>query len=123
MPDLLSRRERQIMDHVYRLGRASVGEVRDAMVDAPSYSAVRALMGTLVDKGQLTYRQQGRRYVYEPTVPAEQASVSALRRVVTNFFGGSAAQAALALVSESELDPGELEALEAAIAEARGEGR
>lgn len=124
MSDPLSRRERQIMDLVYRLARgASVSELHKALPDAPSYSAVRALMGTLVDKGHLETVRDGRRYLYSPTVPAEQASASALDRVVTNFFGGSKVQAALALVGDTELDPAELEALEKAIAQAREEGR
>jgi predicted transcriptional regulator len=111
------------MDLVYRLGRVSVNDVRDAMADAPSYSAVRALMGTLVEKGHLAHERDGRRYLYRPTVPAETASASALHRVVTNFFGGSAVEAALALVSEAELAPEELRALEDAIAKAREDGR
>ena len=111
------------MDLVYRLGRASVSEVHQALSDAPSYSAVRALMGTLVDKGHLAHERDGRRYLYTPTVPAEEARVSALHRVITTFFGGSPVQAALALVSDAELDPDELAALEAAIAQARSEGR
>ncbi|MFT5583475.1 MAG: BlaI family penicillinase repressor [Cognaticolwellia sp.] len=124
MSDPLSRRERQIMDLVYRLARgASVSEIHQALADAPSYSAVRALMGTLVDKGHLVTARDGRRYLYSPTVPAEQASASALDRVVTNFFGGSKLQAALALVEDTALDPQELEALELAIAQAREEGR
>ena len=123
MNDPLSRRERQIMDIVYRLARVSVSQVHETMNDAPSYSAVRALMGTLVDKGHLAHERDGRRYVYTPTVPQEQASASALHRVVTNFFGGSAVQAALALVSDKTLEPSELQALEAAIAQAREEGR
>ena len=123
MNDPLSRRERQVMDPVYRLERASVGDVHEAMVDAPSYSAVRALMGTLVEKGHLDQQRDGRRYLYSPSVPVEKASASALERVVRTFFGGSAADAALALVSEGGLDKGELEALEAAIARAREAGR
>ena len=123
MKDSLSRRERQIMDIVYRFGRVSVSQVHETMEDAPSYSAVRAAMGTLVEKGHLTHRADGRRYLYTPTVPRAQASASALQRVVQNFFGGSAARAALALVSETELEPEELAALEAAIADAREEGR
>lgn len=112
------------MDLVYRLGRgASVGEIHQAMPDAPSYSTVRALMGTLVEKGHLSTVRDGRRYLYSPTVPAEQASVSALERVVRNFFGGSRVKAALALVGEETLDPQELAALEQAIAKAREEGR
>jgi BlaI family transcriptional regulator, penicillinase repressor len=121
MNDPLSRRERQIMDLVYRLGRVSVSEVHQGLPDAPSYSAVRALMGTLTEKGHLVYERDGRRYVYRPAVPAEEASTSALRRVIATFFKGSPLQAALALVSEATLDGEELEALEAAIARAREE--
>ena len=124
MSDPLSRRERQIMDLVYRLGRgASVTEIHEALPDPPTYSAVRALMGTLVDKGHLLTARDGRRYLYSPTVPVAQASVSALERVVTNFFGGSKVEAALALVGDTEMDPDELAALERAIAAAREEGR
>jgi BlaI family transcriptional regulator, penicillinase repressor len=124
MSDPLSRRERQIMDLVYRLGRgASVAEIHESLPDPPSYSAVRALMGTLVEKGHLATARDGRRYLYSPTVPVSQASASALERVVRNFFGGSKVEAALALVGDAELDPTELVALERAIAAARQEGR
>lgn len=123
MDDPLSRRERQIMDLVYRLGRASVADVHQGLADAPTYSAVRALMGTLVDKGHLRTEADGRRYLYVPVVPAERAAASALERVVATFFSGSPADAALALVSDGGLTAGELEALEAAIARARDEGR
>ena len=123
MNDPLSRRERQLMDVVYRLGRASVSDIHAVLPDAPSYSAVRALLGTLVDKGHLTHDREGQRYVYEPTVPAEEASVSALQRVVATFFGGSAADAAVALVADAALAPAELAALEPAIAQARTAGR
>ena len=122
--DPLSRRERQIMDIVYRLQRASVGQVRDAMEDAPSYSAVRALIGTLEDKGWLDHEQDGRSYIYFPTVPAEQASQSALKRVVAAFFGGSSVKAAMALLDlEDGVDSDELAALRARIAAAEKEGR
>ena len=123
MNDPLSRRERQIMDLVYRLGAASVTDVMDGLPDPPSYSAVRALMGTLTEKGHLLYARDGRRYVYRPAVDAGEASTSALRRVVTTFFAGSPLQAALALVSDAQLSAAELEALEAAIAKAREDGR
>jgi predicted transcriptional regulator len=123
MKDALSRRERQIMDVVYRRGQASVADVHAELPDAPSYSAVRALMSTLLEKGHLTHHQDGKRYVYEPTVSSNAASVSALRRVVTTFFDGSPARAALALVADGTLDAAELEALQAAIAAARAEGR
>ncbi len=111
------------MDLVYRLERVSVSDVHEALPDAPSYSAVRALMGTLVDKGHLTHERDGRRYIYAPTVPVDEASQSALKRVVRTFFGGSTAEAALALVSDGELDADELEALQQAIAKARTDGR
>ena len=111
------------MDLIYRLGRASVSEVHEGLPDAPSYSAVRALMGTLVEKGHLSHRQVGRRYVYAPSVPAEDASASALQRLVHTFFGGSPARAALARVEDPALTPDELAALAAAIARARADGR
>ena len=123
MTDPLSRRERQIMDVVYSLREASVGDVHERLPDAPSYSAVRALMNTLTEKGHLAWRLDGRRYLYAATVPAEEARVSALRRMVSTFFDGSPAQAALALMSEAALTPEELRALEGAIARARQEGR
>jgi predicted transcriptional regulator len=123
MNDPLSRRERQIMDVVYRLGRASVSDVHGALPDAPSYSAVRALMAVLTEKGHLLHEPDGRRYLYRPTVPARDARTSALERVVSTFFDGSPLQAALALVSSANLGDDELKALEAAVARAREEGR
>jgi BlaI family penicillinase repressor len=123
MNDPLSRRERQIMDLVYRLGRAAVSDVHEGLPDAPSYSAVRALMGTLADKGHLVVEPDGRRYVYRPAVPAEEARSSALQRVVATFFEGSRLHAALALVSGAALSASELAELEAAIAKAREEER
>lgn len=112
------------MDIVYRLQRASVAQVREAMEDAPSYSAVRALIGTLEDKGWLDHQQDGRSYIYFPTVPVEQASQSALKRVVTAFFGGSSVKAAMALLDlEDGVDSDELAALRARIAAAEKEGR
>lgn len=123
MNDPLSRRERQIMDLVYQRGAATVSEVHEGLPDAPTYSAVRALLGTLVDKGHLVHSRDGRRYVYRPTKPAGEASTSALQRVVATFFGGSPLQAALALVADAELTPDARRELEAAIARAQQEGR
>ena len=85
----LSRRERQIMDVVYRRGRATAAEVRDNLPDPPSYSAVRALLRLLEEKGHLGHEQDGRPYVYRPTVPASRARRSALRRVLQTFFDDS----------------------------------
>lgn len=127
-PDLrpqLSRRERQIMDAIYRLGSATAQEVRENIPDAPSYSAVRALLRVLEDKGHVLHRQEGPRYVYLPTVPRETARATALEQVVRTFFDGSAesAMAALLDLSIGELSDEELERLQAVIDRARTEGR
>ena len=120
----LSRRERQIMDVIFRLGRASVAEVREEIPDAPSYSAVRALMGVLEEKGELTHVREGPRYVYSPTTPRDEARTSALRRVLTTFFDGSPTEAMAALVDMADdASEEELQRLERLIREARREGR
>jgi len=118
-----SKRERQIMDIVYRLSEASVAQIRDEMADPPSYSAVRGLVSTLERKGHLTHDAEGPRYIYRPTVPRTQASRSALKRVVSAFFQGSPGQAAVALLDMEALDEHELAELEAAIERAREAGR
>ena len=94
----LGRRERQIVDAVYRLGRASVAEVRAALDDPPSYSAVRGMLNLLEEKGHLRHVADGLRYVYLPVVEPERASKSAMAHVVQTFFRGSAADAASALL-------------------------
>ncbi|HLT45864.1 MAG TPA: BlaI/MecI/CopY family transcriptional regulator [Rubricoccaceae bacterium] len=121
----LSRRERQIMDIVYRLERATAAEVMERLPDPPSYSAVRAMLRILEEKGHLKHGQDGPRYVYEPTVAPEQASRSALRHVLRTFFDGSAVQAMAALLDETgeELSESELDRLAALIDEAKREGR
>jgi predicted transcriptional regulator len=121
----LSRRERQIMDVIYRLGEASVADVQAEMVDAPSYSTVRALLRVLTEKDQVTHTQEGPRYVYRPTIPREEARASALDRVLSTFFDGSPTKAMAALMdlSADELSETELDELEKMIAEARREGR
>ncbi|MEO8451164.1 MAG: BlaI/MecI/CopY family transcriptional regulator [Gemmatimonadota bacterium] len=121
----LSRRERQIMDIVYRLGRATANEVQAELPDPPSYSTVRALLRVLEDKGHLEHEADGPRYVFLPTVPREQARVGALEQVITTFFNGSASQAMAALLDESDrsLSKPELDRLAKLIADARKEGR
>jgi len=121
----LSRRERQIMDIIYRRGRASVSEVLEEMADPPSYSAVRATMGILEDKGHLNHEKEGPRYVYLPTVSRRKASSSAVRQLLNTFFDGSVEQAVAALLSasESELSDEELDRLARLIRGARKEGR
>ena len=113
------------MDAVYRLGEASVSDVRGEIAEAPSYSTVRALMRVLTDKGHLTYSSDGPRYVYRPTTPKDEAQTSALERVLSTFFDGSPAQAMAALmdISAAELTEDQLDQLEALIQDARREGR
>ena len=96
----LSRRERQIMDIVFRLGRATVSEVIDAMADAPTRTSVRTLMRILEDKGHLRHRKNGREYVYQPTKARKRAGRSALQRVISTFFDGSLEQAVAAHLSD-----------------------
>ncbi len=121
----LSRRERQIMDVVYKLGKASANEVLGNLPDPPSYSAVRALLRILEDKGYLTHEQEGAKYVYLPTTARDTARRSALRNLVSTFFDGSTEEAVATLLSmdESKLSKKELNRLSDIIKEARSEGR
>ena len=121
----LSRRERQIMDIIYGLGQASVTQVRHGMSDAPSYSAVRALMRILEEKGHLKHTAEGKRYIYAPTASRKQASRSAVRRLLRTFFDGSTEQALAALleVSRDGPTPEELQRLSTLIDNARKEGK
>ena len=121
----LSRRERQIMDIVYRRGRASAAEVRADLPDAPSYSAVRAMLRILEEKGHLEHRKDGPRYVYRATVSVEAARRSALRRLLRTFFDNSLEEAVATLldVSSSNLSVEELDRLAEMIDQARTEGR
>ena len=121
--DPLSRRERQILDILYAKGTATAAEVLEALPDPPSYSAVRALLRILEDKGHARHETQGTRYVYLPMVPRERARNSALSRIVKTFFDGSAAQAAAALVDSGSLSDEELAKLSSLIERARKEGR
>lgn len=121
----LSRRERQIMDILYRLGRASAADVQAAMVDTVSYSTVRAQLRVLEEKGHVRHEEQDLRYVYLPTVPREKAQRSALRHVMETFFDGSAEQMMAALLDRktAEVSTDELERLSKLIDQARRNGR
>ncbi len=121
--DPLSRRERQILDILYARGAATVADVQAALPDPPSYSAVRALLRILEEKGHARHEAQGTRYLYLPMVPRERARNSALSRIVKTFFEGSAAQAAAALVDSGSLSDDELAKLSTLIERARKEGR
>lgn len=101
----LSRRERQIMDVLYRAGRGTAADVQTGMPDPPSYSAVRTMLRILEEKGHVRHELDGPRYVYIPTVARDKAKRSALKHVVNTFFDGSAAQVMAALI---EISPTEL---------------
>jgi predicted transcriptional regulator len=121
--DPLSRRERQIMDVIYARGQATAADVTAALADPPSYSAVRALLRILEQKGHLRHQHDGPRYVFLPTVPRDRARRSALRNLVRTFFDGSSAQAAAALIDQSQLSDEDFQRLSHAIDKARKEGR
>ncbi len=112
-PDQLSRRERQIMDILYRLGHGSAKEIMENMENAPSNSSVRTLLGKLVEKGHIEHRESGMKYVYYPLVEREEASQSALSNVVKTFFSNSPYLAVNSLLDMSihELSAKELEQL------------
>ncbi|HVE85930.1 MAG TPA: BlaI/MecI/CopY family transcriptional regulator [Myxococcales bacterium] len=121
----LSRRERQIMDAIYRLGKASVSEVMDNIPDPPSYSAVRAMLGILETKGHLRHEQEGAKYMYLPMVARERARKTALKSLVQTFFDGSSREAIAALLEmpDGKLSKGELDVLGDLIERAKKEGR
>lgn len=121
----LSRRERQIMDVIYKRAEATVAEVRDEIPDPPSYSAVRALLRVLEEKGHVRHERRGPRYVYLPTVPRGEARESAMRRLLRTFFDNSAGDALAAFMdmSADQLSQEELDRLARLIEQAREEGR
>ena len=120
----LSRRERQIIDILYTRGRATAAEVRATLPDPPSYSAVRAMLRILEEKGHIRHDQDGPRYVYLPTVARDSAKRSAMRHMLRTFFNGSAEQAISALLDDStaKLSDAELDRLARLIEQARRSG-
>jgi BlaI family penicillinase repressor len=121
----LSRRERQIMDVLYQKGRATALEVQESLPDPPSYSAVRALLRILEDKGHVRHEQDGPRYIFTPKMPRDKARRSAIRHLMETFFEDSPEQAVAALldVSSSKLSEEELDRLARLIENARLEGK
>jgi predicted transcriptional regulator len=117
----LSRREREILDVLYRKGSATVGEVGEDLTDAPSYSAVRTILRILEAKGHIRHVEDGKRYVYIPLEPRKAAARSALMQVVTTFFAGSLEQAVTSFLSDADMriSDDELSRLSAAIDAAR----
>jgi BlaI family penicillinase repressor len=121
----LSRRERQIMDLLFQRGKASVGEVMDGIPDPPGYSAVRATLRTLEQKGRVTHEEDGRAYIYRPTIRRDAARKSALTHVLKTFFDNSAEQAVAALLELKgpRLSDAELERVSRLVENAKREGR
>ena len=121
----LSRRERQILEILYQLRKASATEVRDAMDDAPSNSAVRTLLRVLEDKGHVRRRAEGLKYVYLPAVPREKAKRTAVKHLLETYFDGSSEQivAALLDVSSTQLTRQELDRMAEMIEKAKREGK
>ena len=120
----LSRRERQIMDILFRRGRATASEIHADMTDRPSYSAVRAHLRTLEEKGHVRHEAEDLRYVYLPTLNPDKARRGALQHLVETFFEGSPARAAAALLDSRSirLSPEELDNLSQLIEKAKKEG-
>ena len=119
----LSRRERQIMDIIHRLGKATANDVMESLPNPPSYSTARALLRLMEEKGYLRHETDGTKYVYLPTLAREKALQSALKQMVQTFFDGSTEQAVAALLSKSKLKQDELDRLSVLIEQARKEGR
>lgn len=121
----LSRRERQIMDIVYKLGQATAADVQASLPDPPSYSTARALLRILEEKGHLKHQQDGLRYVFMPTVARDRAKRSALKSVLQTFFDNSTEEAVAALldISQAQLSTAELDRLSELIEQAKKEGR
>ena len=121
----LTKRERQVLDALYQLGAATVAEIMDRLSEPPSYSAVRATLRVLEEKGHVRHKQDGPRYVYLPAVSRERAQTGALRHMLRTFFNGSAEQAVVALLQleSTKLTDADLERLADRIKNARNEGR
>src|SRR6266850_6013210 len=121
----LTRRERQIMDILYRRGRAAAGEVMEDLPDEPSYSTVRAQLRVLEDKGHVRHEEQGLRYVYIPTVPRHEVRQSALKHLVDTFFEGSTQKVVAALLGAegTRVSQEELERIAELVEKARKSGK
>ncbi len=121
--EILSRREREMMNIIFRAGKATATEVMEGLADPPSYSAVRAMLRVLEDKGHVRHEQDGQRYVYLPTVAREKARKAALAHLVKTFFDGSVERAVTALLdSGGRLTDEEYDRLARLIKRARSEG-
>jgi predicted transcriptional regulator len=121
--DGFSRRERQIMDALYGLGRATAAQIHEAMAEPPSYTAVRTLLTILEKKGHVAHQSDGVRYVYEPVAAREDAGKTAIQTLKKTFFQDSAERLVAALLTEEDIAPEELDRLAQLIDKARKDGR
>ena len=121
----LGRRERQIVEAIFRLGRATVNEVLAELPDPPTYSTVRAMLGKLEKKGYVRHVEDGPRYLYLPAVPTQRARKQAMKNLIDTFFQGSVESAAVALLgmSDGPIDTGTVDRLATIVSQARKEGR
>lgn len=119
-PDPLSRRERQVMNIIYARGQATAAEIHEALPDPPTFSATRAVIRTLEEKGHIRHQEQGLRYIYLPVVPAEKARRSALAHVISTFFQGSPSRL-MATLLDGSTTKDELDELEHMIRRAKQE--
>ena len=121
----LSRRERQIMDALYQLGRASAAEIREALSNPPTYTAVRTHLTILQDKGHVKFESDGTRYIYEPVVPRDEMAKSVIAGMLQTFFDNSIERAVATMINreEAEISQEQLDRLAQIIEQARKEGR
>lgn len=119
--DPLSRRERQVMNIIYERGQATAAEIHEGLPDPPTFSATRAVIRTLEEKGHIRHQEQGLRYIYLPVVPADKARKSAVTSLVSTFFQGSPSRLMAALLDSSKVTGEELDQLEALIRRAKKE--
>jgi predicted transcriptional regulator len=121
----LSRRERQIMEALYRLGRASAAEIREALTHAPTYTAVRTHLSILQEKGLVTHESVGARYIYTPVVPRDQMAKSVIEGVLQTFFENSVERVVSTLIDREDapMSTEQLDRLAQIIEQARKEGR
>jgi predicted transcriptional regulator len=124
-PEKHSRREREILDALYKLGRASAAEIRDEIPDPPTYTAIRTLLSILEKKGHVRHTSDGTRYIYEPSVARVEMGRRALDSLLKTFFDNSVEQAVAAMLTSKDADiaPEDLERLSQLIEKARKEGR
>ena len=124
-PALLTKRERQIVDALYKMGRATAAEIMAAVPGAPTYSTIRTQLRVLETKGHVRHEEQGLRYVYMPTVPRSAARKSALKHLVETFFDGSSAKAVAALLGgeASKVSDDDLDRIAEILKNARGDAR